>query len=101
MQFFGTLSPSASDMYTCRGRMSHEVSKNAKLALGAAARGKPHVPQLPTIDPKHKGRPNVLSELIVSVLDDPSVSLAATCVVATPVPDHLAKATAGSAAARS
>eukprot|EP00972_Heterocapsa_arctica_P108939 16042255-Heterocapsa_arctica.AAC.1 len=64
MQFFGTFSPSASDMYTCRGRMSSEVSREKKLSLGATARGLTHVVQLPTIDPKHKGKPNVLSKLI-------------------------------------
>eukprot|EP00972_Heterocapsa_arctica_P101537 14960677-Heterocapsa_arctica.AAC.1 len=52
-QFFGSTNPSAADMYTCRGRLSTEVSRETKLAQGAKARGLTHVVNLPAIDPEH------------------------------------------------
>eukprot|EP00972_Heterocapsa_arctica_P046414 6849901-Heterocapsa_arctica.AAC.1 len=42
-QFFGSTNPSATDMYTCRGRLSTEVTRETKLAQGAKARGMTHV----------------------------------------------------------
>eukprot|EP00972_Heterocapsa_arctica_P052766 7766926-Heterocapsa_arctica.AAC.1 len=88
-------------MYTCRGRLSNEVSRETKLAQGAEAPGLAHVIQLPAIDPKHHGQPNVLSRLIISALDNPEMPLGATHSVATPQPVHLARAQAKDAAARS
>eukprot|EP00972_Heterocapsa_arctica_P000291 42094-Heterocapsa_arctica.AAC.1 len=73
-------------MYTCRGRMSTEVSREKKLSQGAQARGLARVVQLPAIDPKHRGKPNVLSELIHSALNNPESPLGATHLVATPRP---------------
>eukprot|EP00972_Heterocapsa_arctica_P064850 9571415-Heterocapsa_arctica.AAC.1 len=47
MQFFGTTNPTADEMYTCRGQMAAEVTKQLKLSQAAAHRGREHQTKLP------------------------------------------------------
>eukprot|EP00972_Heterocapsa_arctica_P025032 3689490-Heterocapsa_arctica.AAC.1 len=49
-----------------------------------------HVSTIPKIDPKHKGRPNALSEFILTALAAPGEATAAAPVVATAQPKRFA-----------
>eukprot|EP00972_Heterocapsa_arctica_P050893 7480382-Heterocapsa_arctica.AAC.1 len=101
LQFFGSVTPAAKDMYTLRGRLAAEVAREKKLAQAAALRGQEHCFSLPAIDPKHIGVPNARSQLIISVLDNPGVPIGAAPKAVTLTPPHLVRAQANAQAERS
>eukprot|EP00972_Heterocapsa_arctica_P097398 14368657-Heterocapsa_arctica.AAC.1 len=101
VQFFGVATPPAVEMYTHRGQLADEVRKNKQLAELAACEGRVHVSTIPVIDPKHKGKPNALSEFMLNALENPGATPVAAPVVVTARPSRFARAKSNAPADRS
>eukprot|EP00972_Heterocapsa_arctica_P020783 3062426-Heterocapsa_arctica.AAC.1 len=88
-------------MYTHRGQLAGEVTKQKKLSAAAGTRGLVHNFVLPTIAPQHAGKSNALSLYILWALDNPGMALRAAPKAHTVAPPHILRSQAKTHAERS
>eukprot|EP00972_Heterocapsa_arctica_P050680 7450890-Heterocapsa_arctica.AAC.1 len=94
MQLFGTPVPTAEEMYTARGLMAAEVTKESKLSQAAAHRGQEHTQRLPTVAGKHAGFTNPLADMMKYMVSDPKAKPSAAPKVVSKLPAHVQRAKA-------
>eukprot|EP00972_Heterocapsa_arctica_P015842 2335788-Heterocapsa_arctica.AAC.1 len=81
-------------MYTCRGLMAAEVTKEMKLSQAAAHRGQENTQRLPTVADKHAHKTNPLANMMKYLVSDPKAKPTAAPKIISKLPAHVQRAKA-------